>query len=62
MRMPNHPLYRELEAIVGSKYVADDDFAVWAYSADTSPYSRKIPGIIVRPANIDEVVEKARNL
>lgn len=53
----HHPLQRELAAIVGSKYTSDSDFAVWAYSRDSSPVPGKVPGIIVRPGSTEEVVE-----
>jgi len=53
----HHALYKELSAIVGSKYVSDDDFVIFAYSKDTSPMPGKIQGIVVRPGSVEEVVE-----
>ncbi|MBU4035329.1 MAG: FAD-binding protein, partial [Proteobacteria bacterium] len=53
----HHPLYSELSVIVGSKYTTDSDFAVWAYSRDSSPVPGKVPGIIVRPGSTEEVSE-----
>jgi FAD/FMN-containing dehydrogenase len=57
MKKGNHDLYNELVSIAGSKFVIDDDFALWSYSKDSSPIPGKIPGIIVRPGSIDEVSE-----
>jgi glycolate oxidase len=56
----HHLLYRELAAIVGSKYVSDDDYVLFAYSRDTGPLPGKMQGVVVRPANIEEVVEIVR--
>jgi glycolate oxidase len=53
----HHFLYNELAAIVGSKYVSDDDYVLFAYSRDTGPYPGKVQGIVVRPGNVEEVVE-----
>lgn len=52
-----HPLYAALSEIVGAKYVADNDFAVWAYAKDSSGFPARMPGIIVRPETTDQVVE-----
>lgn len=53
----HHPLYDSLASIVGSRYVTDQDFAVYAYSRESSAYPPQIPGIIVLPANTEEVSE-----
>jgi len=53
----HHELYGPLCAIVGPKYVADSDFANYAYSADLDLYSSKMPGIIVRPGTTEEVAD-----
>lgn len=51
----HHQLYEALGAIVGSKHVTDDDFALIAYSRDISAFAPSIPGIIVRPGSTEEV-------
>jgi len=51
----HHPLYPALAAIVGQKYVSDEDFAVYAYSRSVTPFPARIPGIIVRPGTAEEV-------
>ncbi|MEM3704057.1 MAG: FAD-binding oxidoreductase [Candidatus Bathyarchaeia archaeon] len=51
----HHPLYESLCAVVGSRYVADEDFAVYAYSRDSSVFPARVPGIIVRPGSTEEV-------
>ena len=56
----HHPLYESLCAIVGSKYVADEDFAVLAYRNDSGPFTGSIPGIVVRPGATEEVSEIVR--
>jgi glycolate oxidase len=55
IEMKHHQLYEPLAAIVGSKYVADEDFALIPYSRDISGFSGSIPGIVVRPGSTDEV-------
>ena len=55
--MAHHSLYLDLCQIVGSKYVADSDFAVWSYSKDSSAYPARPPGIVVRPNTTQEVSE-----
>jgi glycolate oxidase len=59
----HHPLYKLLGTIVGSEYVADEDFARVAYSRDAGPYSPTTPGVIVRPGTTEEISEilKAAN-
>jgi FAD/FMN-containing dehydrogenase len=52
-----HALYSELAAIVGSKYVSDEDFVVLTYSKDAGPFPGKVQGIVVRPGSTEEVVE-----
>ncbi len=50
-----HPLKSALSGIVGEKYVADSDFAVWTYAKDSSGFPATVPGIIVKPGTTDEV-------
>ena len=52
-----HSLKSELATIVGSDYISDDDFALWAVTNDSSPFQGKMPGIIVLPETTDEVAE-----
>ncbi len=52
----HHPLYGELAAIVGPKYCSDQDFVRIAYSRDSSPAPSQMQGIVVRPANTEQVV------
>jgi FAD/FMN-containing dehydrogenase len=51
----SHTLYSNLCEIVGRKYVADSEFAVWAYAKDSSAFPPRIPGIVVRPGTTEEV-------
>ncbi|MDY6861955.1 MAG: FAD-binding oxidoreductase [Thermodesulfobacteriota bacterium] len=51
----HHPLYNELKAIIGSKFISDEDFELWAYARDSGHIPGKLPGIIARPGNWDEV-------
>lgn len=56
----HNALYEDLTAIVGSKYVSDDDFVLWAYAHDASSVYHvygKPQGIVVRPGTTDDVVE-----
>jgi FAD/FMN-containing dehydrogenase len=55
--MNRHPLYNSLASIVGKRYVSDEEFINYSYSMDSSPMPKKIPGIIVRPADTEEVSE-----
>jgi len=55
--MAHHSLYPDLCRVVGEKYVADSDFAVWSYSKDSSAYPARPPGIVVRPNTTEEVSE-----
>ncbi|MFO8009400.1 MAG: FAD-binding oxidoreductase [Dehalococcoidia bacterium] len=55
-----HPLRPLLSDIVGSDYVADSDFAIWAYSRDSSGFPPRTPGIIVRPETTGQVSEIVR--
>jgi len=57
IRKTHHPLYYDLAGIVGHDYVRDDDFTLETYSRDTSPLPPNKQGIVVRPANQDQVVE-----
>lgn len=50
-----HHLYQSLAAIVGSKYVSDEDYVLLAYSRDTSPFPARVPGIVVRPGSTEGV-------
>ncbi|MFC1944071.1 FAD-binding oxidoreductase [Chloroflexota bacterium] len=51
----SHTLYPGLCEIVGVKYVADSEYAVWAYSKDSSGFPARVPGIVVRPESTEEV-------
>jgi FAD/FMN-containing dehydrogenase len=53
----HHPLYYDLAGIAGPAYVSDDDFTLETYSRDTSPLPPNKQGIVVRPANTDQVVD-----
>jgi len=53
----HHSLYYDLAGIVGQKYVSDDAFALHTYSRDCSPARGNIQGIVVRPGNIEQVVQ-----
>lgn len=50
-----HPLYSRLAEIVGPKFVADSDFAVFTYSNNSSQFPSRVPGIVVRPGSTEEV-------
>jgi glycolate oxidase len=43
--------------LVGSKYVADSDFALWSYAKDSIGFPARVPGVIVRSGTTDEVSE-----
>ncbi|MDY6863241.1 MAG: FAD-binding oxidoreductase [Thermodesulfobacteriota bacterium] len=53
----HHEIYDLLCEIVGSDYVADDDFAKLTYSCDAGIYPGISPGIIVRPKSSEEVAD-----
>jgi FAD/FMN-containing dehydrogenase len=55
--MARHALYEALCEIVGAKYVADSDFAIWAYARDASAYPARPAGIVVRPDSSEEISE-----
>jgi len=50
-----HNLLRPLAAIVGEEYVSDDDFVLYSYSRDSSPFPERVPGVVVRPGSTEEV-------
>lgn len=52
-----HDLYDAIAAIVGPKYVTDDDFALIPYARDISYFPGVMPGIAVRPKTTEEVSE-----
>jgi len=56
----HHALFKDLSAIVGPKYVSDDDFVLFAYSMAMDPLPPKIQGIVVRPGSVEDVVEIAK--
>ena len=61
LRQAHHHCYDELAAIVGSKYVSDEDFALLSYTEDMTVYPPGKPqGIVVRPSCTDEVVHIVR--
>ncbi len=51
----SHALYSSLCEIVGRKYAADSEFAVWAYAKDSSAFPARVPGLVVRPGTTEEV-------
>jgi len=51
----HHALYDSIEAIVGSKYVSDQDYVLITYAQDISYFPGSIPGIVVRPGTTEEV-------
>jgi FAD/FMN-containing dehydrogenase len=53
----HHPLYAELSTIVGPTYTSDEDFVRITYSKDSSPAPAQVQGIVVRPANTEQVVQ-----
>jgi len=53
----HHPLREAIAGIVGSKYVADEDFVLVTYSRDISAFAASMPGIAVRPGSTEEVSE-----
>jgi glycolate oxidase len=50
-----HKLLRSLAKIVGEDYVSDDDFVLYSYSRDSSPFPERVPGVVVRPSSAEEV-------
>ncbi len=54
----HHELYKELETIVGPKYVSDERAVLLAYTRDISSFPAAKPqGIVARPGSVQEVVE-----
>lgn len=53
----HHQLYEPIAALVGAKYVADEDFVLETYSRDISAFAASKPGIVVRPESTEEVSE-----
>lgn len=51
------PLYEELAHIVGNKYVTEKEFDRYAYTRTPSWIQGKVPGIVVRPGNTQQVSE-----
>lgn len=51
----HHELYDAISAIVGKKYVVDDEFELIPYARDISYFQGVMPGIAVRPASTEEV-------
>lgn len=51
----HHELYDAIAAIVGKKYVVDDEFELIPYARDISYFHGVMPGIVVRPASTEEV-------
>ena len=57
MAIVHHQLHEPLVAIVGKKYVADEDFSRVPYSRDISAFPGALPGIVVRPGSTEEIAE-----
>ncbi len=53
----HHPLYEILCSTIGAKYVRDGKHSLITYSKDMSSNPAVIPGIIVKPANTEEISE-----
>ncbi len=51
----HYPLYEALAGIVGTKYVTDEKFALWAVSVDSGIEKGNLGGILVRPKTTEEV-------
>lgn len=51
----HHELYEAIAAIVGTKYVIDDEFELIPYARDISYFPGVMPGIVVRPKTTEEV-------
>jgi FAD/FMN-containing dehydrogenase len=51
----HHELYDAISAIVGKKYVVDDEFELIPYAKDISYFHGVKPGIAVRPSSTEEV-------
>ena len=51
----HHELYDAISAIVGKKYVIDDEFELIPYARDISYFNGVMPGIVVRPGSTAEV-------
>ncbi len=56
----NHPIYKELMAIVGQERVNDSQIIISAYSRDACHLEAERPGIVVMPENVGEVQEIVR--
>jgi len=57
----HHELYKELGAIVGTKYVSDNHGVLLSYTKDMSTFPPGKPqGVVVRPGSVEEVVEVVR--
>ncbi|MFO8010878.1 MAG: FAD-binding oxidoreductase [Dehalococcoidia bacterium] len=50
-----HKLISAVTEIVGPGYCSDSDFATFACSNNSSQYPSRVPGMVVRPGNTDEV-------
>jgi len=50
-----YPLYKELARIVGEKYVSEKEFDRYVYCRTPSWVLGKVPGIVVKPANTQEI-------
>lgn len=53
----HHELYDAICAIVGKKYVIDDEFELIPYAQDISYFHGVMPGIVVRPACTEEIAD-----
>lgn len=55
MELVGHKLLGPLAKIAGEEYVSDDDFVLYSYSRDSSPFPERTPGVVVRPDSTEEV-------
>lgn len=53
----HHELYDAICAIVGKKYVVDDEFELIPYAQDISYFHGVMPGIAVRPGCTEEIAD-----
>jgi FAD/FMN-containing dehydrogenase len=50
-------VYDELESIVGSGNISNDEVILLSYSEDSSPFPSRKPAVVVRPSEAGEVAE-----
>jgi FAD/FMN-containing dehydrogenase len=50
-------IYDELESVVGSNNITDDELILYSYSEDSSPFPAQKPAVVVRVSETNEVAE-----